>query len=430
MSDNLYTTGLLGKLKFPKGITISLLGVTVFLIGDGIESVWITDFAHSTLGYELSVAALLLTCYGVVVAVGSFLSMALSDAIGPRNVMLIGLISFLVFDVLFITVGIPSGNLPLLLVIYSCRGLGYPFYAMGFFAWLMKKSRPEEQSPITGWFFFFFSLGIQILGSYVSSILLPSVGPIATLWSGLAMSVIGGAACLAFMRGPGVTLSREERNPIGMTIIKSLSIIYRRPKIGLSGLIGAINLVGPLALSSFYITYLITDIKLDQGSAVLVFTIFGIFAVLGNVIWGNIGNAVGWVNSVRFFAGPLCAAALLYFYYIPMLVGPNFWAIAFGGVIMGMGVSAFVPLNAVFVAHSGGEVGSALAVNGLARGAASFIGPALAAALLQIGGYAAVVWVVAGLYLSILVIGIFIKLPGNAKILESAEPGATGAAVD
>jgi predicted MFS family arabinose efflux permease len=418
-SDNVHTTGLLGKVRFPKGVAASLLGVTLFLIGDGLESVWITDFAHTELGYELGVSALLLTFYGVVVAVGSFLSMALADAIGPRRIMMAGLASFAVFDTLFITVGIPSGDFALLVAVYSCRGLGYPFFAMGFFAWLMKKSKPAEHGPVSGWFFFFYSLGLQILGSYAASFLLPRVGEIGALWAGLALAVAGGGIGLGFMRGPGVVLTAAQRRPMGLAVVRSLSIICRVPKIAVCSVIGAINLIGPLALSAFYVTYLTDEIGLGESGAVLVFTIVGIFAVVGNVVWGNIGNALGWTNVVRFGAGPLCAAAVLFFYYAPKLVGPNFAVIALGGVLLGFGVSAFIPLNALFLAHSRGETGSALAASGLARGLASFLGPALTAAILSAGGYTGVVWTVAGLYLSILVLGRFIRLPGNAKIAES-----------
>jgi predicted MFS family arabinose efflux permease len=422
-SDNVYTSGLLGKVRFPKGVAASLLGVTLFLIGDGLESVWITDFAHTELGYELGVSALLLTFYGVVVAIGSFLSMALADAIGPRRIMLVGLVSFAVFDILFITVGIPSGNFALLVAVYSCRGLGYPFFAMGFFAWLMKKSKPAEHGPVSGWFFFAYSLGLQILGSYAASFLLPRVGEIGALWAGLGLAMAGGGIGLGFMRGPGVVLSASERRPMGLAVVRSLSIIYRVPKIAVCSVIGAINLIGPLALSAFYVTYLTDEIGLAESSAVLVFTIVGIFAVIGNVVWGNIGNALGWTNVVRFGAGPLCATAVIFFYYAPKLVGPNFAVIACGGVLLGFGISAFIPLNALFLAHSRGETGSALAASGLARGLASFLGPALTAAILSAGGYTGVVWTVAGLYLSILVLGRFIRLPGNAKITEApAEP--------
>lgn len=36
--------------------------------------------------------------------------------------MFIGLVSFLIFDALFILVGIPSGSLPLLIVVYGPAG--------------------------------------------------------------------------------------------------------------------------------------------------------------------------------------------------------------------------------------------------------------------------------------------------------------------
>lgn len=98
---------ILNKVGFPTGISFGLLAVVVFVIGDGIEAVWITDYLHSGVGFTVAQASMVVTAYGVVVAVAAFLSGALCDAISPRRVMLIGLISFLIFDALFITVAIP-----------------------------------------------------------------------------------------------------------------------------------------------------------------------------------------------------------------------------------------------------------------------------------------------------------------------------------
>ncbi|WP_316645122.1 MFS transporter, partial [Winkia neuii] len=131
------------RIHFPTAMTLGILGVVLFVIGDGIEAVWITDFFHGELGFTVSQSSLVYTSYGIVVAVAAFLSGALCDAISPRKVMLIGLISFLLFDFLFITVAIPSKSLPLLMLIYGLRGFGYPMLAYGFLTWLMIVTAPE-----------------------------------------------------------------------------------------------------------------------------------------------------------------------------------------------------------------------------------------------------------------------------------------------
>ena len=112
---------------FPTDLAAGFLAVVVFVIGDGIEAVWITNYLSSdAVGFSVPQASTIITSYGVVVALAAFLSGALCDALGCRKVMLIGLISFLIFDALFIAVGLPSHNMHLLLLFYGLRGFGYP----------------------------------------------------------------------------------------------------------------------------------------------------------------------------------------------------------------------------------------------------------------------------------------------------------------
>ena len=104
---------------FPTDLAAGFLAVVVFVIGDGIEAVWITNYLSSdAVGFSVPQASTIITSYGVVVALAAFLSGALCDALGCRKVMLIGLISFLIFDALFIAVGLPSHNMHLLLLFY------------------------------------------------------------------------------------------------------------------------------------------------------------------------------------------------------------------------------------------------------------------------------------------------------------------------
>ena len=122
---------------------------------------WIINYLSSdAVGFSVPQASTIITSYGVVVALAAFLSGALCDALGCRKVMLIGLISFLIFDALFIAVGLPSHNMHLLLLFYGLRGFGYPMFAYGFLTWTMMVTPPARQSSVSGWFWFAFSLGM------------------------------------------------------------------------------------------------------------------------------------------------------------------------------------------------------------------------------------------------------------------------------
>jgi predicted MFS family arabinose efflux permease len=410
--------GLLDRVGFPRGMGWGLLAVVLFMIGDGIESTWLSNYLVTNDHYSLGQAGWVITAYGIVVAIGAFLSGALADAIGPRRVMTLGLVSFVVFDLLFILVGLTVGNYWLLIVVYCLRGLGYPLFGYGFLTWMMYRAQPGKESSTAGWFWFAFSLGSQILGSYAASALLPTTGAVATLWAGLGAVVVGGVGGLLLIRGGGSTATGDAPK-VGAAIWQGLSIIWRVPKVGLGGLVKVINLSGILAFSVFYVPYLVGTIKMAEGPAILVFTVLGIFAVIGNLVWGFIGDVLGWRRTTQWFATTLCFIAVLWLFYVPQLVGPNFALVAVGGIIMGAGLSAFVPITALMAGFAPTETGSALSIVNLGSGLAAFVGPAIASIFVGIVGIGGVVWILAGMYAAAFVIMAFLRLPGDAKTTAS-----------
>ena len=107
-------------------------------------------------------------------------------------------------------------------------------------------------------------------------------------------------------------------------------------------------------------------------------TIWGIqFAVtvFGNLFWGWIGDRFGWMRQMRWYGCWFCAAASLAFYYVPRVLGSNVVALAIAAVLLGMGVTAFVPMGAVFPALAPKEQGAAISINNLASGLTTFAGP-------------------------------------------------------
>ncbi|HEY0248246.1 MAG TPA: RbtT/DalT/CsbX family MFS transporter [Gryllotalpicola sp.] len=408
---------LLDRVGFPRGLGWGLLAVIVFLIGDGIETTWISNYLASNDGIALSEAALVVTIYGIVVAVGSFLSGALAESLGPRRVMLIGVITFLVFDLLFITVAIPSHNLALLLVIYPLRGLGYPLFGYGFLTWIMYKADPAKKGSAAGWFWFAFSLGLQVLGSYVSSLFLPRIGEVGTLWIGFAMAAIGGIGGLLLIREKFTPPQGSEKVSVLSSLVSGLSISYRVPAIGVGGIVKIINIGGVTGFSVFYVSYLVQTVHASVPGAVLMFTFVGILAVIGALGWGFLADRLGWRNTVQWFAPTLCFIAVLYLYYVPQFAGANYLLIDLGGIIFGAGLSAFVPITALMSGLAPNETGAALSIVNLGSGLAAFVGPAIVAAFLVPLGVGGVVWVFAGLYAVAFFLMFFMRLPGNARTL-------------
>lgn len=309
---------------FPTDLAAGFLAVVVFVIGDGIEAVWITNYLSSdAVGFSVPQASTIITSYGVVVALAAFLSGALCDALGCRKVMLIGLISFLIFDALFIAVGLPSHSMHLLLLFYGLRGFGYPMFAYGFLTWTMMVTPPARQSSVSGWFWFAFSLGMQLLGSYLSSLLLGAIGHVATLWVGWALAAVGGTTGMAFLRRHPSS-ARTRGKSIGQSLGSAVSVLWRHPKVSIGGIVKIINLSGQYGMQAFYVVYLHKVFGMPEAQAILEFSIFGLVAIVGDVFWGVMGDRIGWRNTLQWAATPITAASLLYIYLIPIVAGPNF----------------------------------------------------------------------------------------------------------
>lgn len=413
MTSSTRLSSFLERIHFPTSSGIGLISVVLFVIGDGIEAVWITDYLHTDIGYTSAQASGVYTCYGIVVAIAAFCSGALCDAIGPKRVMLIGLVSFLVFDALFITVGLPSGHLALLMLFYGLRGFGYPMLAYGFLTWMMLVTPAARQSSASGWFWFAFSLGMQTIGAWLSSLLLPLTGGIATLWVGWALAAVGGGCTLWFLHN--APKSSETK---GLSVLAALrsgtSIVWRRRKVCIGGIIKVINLAGQYGLQAYYLIYISQVHHMDRSVAISEFTIFGLACIIGDVAWGIAGDRIGWHRTLRAFATPLCALSLAYLYLIPFVTGPNVAIVALGMIGMGIGLSAHVPTTPLIMAHAAPETANALAILNLGAGLGAFVGPAIVTLLINsAGSYAAVAFNLAGLYVISWILLSFMRHPSD-----------------
>src|SRR6266545_2016857 len=77
------------------------LGLLLFMIGDGVESGYLSPYLLAR-GISQPEVAAVFTAYGVTAAVAAWFSGALSDLWGPRRVMWTGLGIWAVFEVLFL----------------------------------------------------------------------------------------------------------------------------------------------------------------------------------------------------------------------------------------------------------------------------------------------------------------------------------------
>src|SRR5665213_4077680 len=231
----------LDRIGIPSVLAWGFVGLLLFMIGDGVESGYLSPYLVER-GLSLKAVSWVFTTYGFAVAIAGWLSGALSDVWGPRRVITIGLVLWVGFEVLFLTVGLHSASLPLVLLTYGLRGLGYPLFAFGFLVWITVAAPARYLGAAMGWFWFAFTGGLPTLGSVVAGWCLPRFGPVGTLWVATGFVVVGGAILLIGVRETRgrTSLVPMEEKPVA-ALWSSITLLWRKPRTGIACLVRVIN---------------------------------------------------------------------------------------------------------------------------------------------------------------------------------------------
>lgn len=407
---------LLDRLGMPRPLVWGFVGLLLFMVGDGVESGYIAPFLASNGAGNETHAAVIITAYGLIVTLGSWLAGALSDIWGPRKVMLLGLAIWAVFEVLFLAIAIPSQNPTLLLATYAIRGFGYPLFAYGFLVWILAGSPANRLGSAVGWFYFAFTGGLPTLGSLLASGTEPIIGEYMTLWVSLAVVIAGGILCLVGIRkakggerlaAPGVT-ARE-------SIVSSISIAVRVPRVGLGALIRVVNTAPQFGFLVFLPTVFATDLGFGTaGWLQLIFTM-GFANIFANLFFGVLSDRLGWHRTLRWFGCIGSAVSSLCFYFVPQMAGSQYWVAVACAAFYGVTLAGFTPISVLMSLMAPGQKGNAVALLNLGAGAATFVGPLIVAVFLGLIGPGGVTIIFAALYVAAGVAVRWLQVPEAAE---------------
>ncbi len=401
------------------GMPLALLGGYIAIVfcmtGDGIEQAFLSKYLVS-LGYGASGSALVFTVYGGTAALSSWLSGVLADVFTPRRIMLIGVLWWLVFHVLFLSLGLQQASLPLTLLFYGIRGFAYPLFFYGFFVWVVEKSHPHELAAAIGWTWAMFTIGYGIVGSYLPSFTIVSMGYMGTLWMSMLWVFAGGLMIFFFTRSEP-QLQREVSEHVGprssklSEIGKCVTLIFRNRDIGLAlitRIICNLSLFGfPVIMPLFYTS---PRIGFSVPQWARIWGTFFLVQPVTNVLWGLIGDRIGWMRQMRWFGFVGCGTASLLFYFLPLHFPHNMLVATIAALLFAFTVTSFVPMGAIFPMMEPEHKGAAISVQNLGGGLANFGGPMLAALILPIGGIEGVVVVYGVLYYLAAVLTLFIHV--------------------
>lgn len=400
---------MLDKIGIPKSLGWGFLGILLFMMGDGIEAGWMSPFLVEN-GLTIQQSALIFTVYGISITIASWFSGVCLEIYGPKRSMFMGLLFYVIGTAIFLTFGFQSMNYPVMLIAYFIKGFGYPLFAYSFLTWVIYRSPQNKLSTAIGWFWFAFCTGMMVLGAWYSSFAIKHLGYLNTLWTSIFWVCLGTFFALVLNK------DKFEKKPITskkdqvQELLKGITILKSNPRVAAGGVVRVINTIGTYGFPVFLPLHMAehgigTTVWLQLWGTIFMGNIFF------NIIWGIVGDKIGWKKTVIWFGGVGCAVFSLLLYYTPALTNGNLALTSIVGFIWGACLAAFVPISAIVPSVAGEDKGPAMSILNLAAGLSTFVAPAIAGAFIGPLGAEGVVWIFAILYIISAIITKFIRVP-------------------
>lgn len=389
---------LAARLGIPRSLFWGFAGLLVFMIGDGVELGYLAPYLGAN-AIDESRIAVLFTVYGVTVAIGSWCAGALSNIWGPRRVMWLGAAIWVVFEVVFLSLGVGRMSYPMMIVGYTLRGFGYPLFAYGFLVWIVAATPARKLGMAMGWFWVAYAAGLPTLGSLVASFTVPRIGALATFW--LSLLLVAAGALLALLCVKDATgakrLAPPDEKPLA-SLAGSISIMWKEPKTSLGAVVRTFNTASMFGFFVVLPGFFMDVIGFTLEEWLRLVTVIFVSNIAGNLISSRLANRIGLRNTVIWMGAVGSAISTPLFFYMPQLFPGNFYVAGLFGALYGMTLGGFVPLSALMPLLVPRNRAAALSVLSLGAGASTWVGPAIVAIFSTSLGVAGIVWIFAGLY--------------------------------
>ena len=416
----------LDRIGIPHSLRWGFLGVLVFMTGNGVESNFIAPHMAEALPTAAALVPTIITMYGVAVLVASYLSGALSDLWGPRRVMLLGFVVWMVFEAAFL-VALSGESTAGVMISYFLRGFGFPLFAFAFLVWINAVVPSKRNGRAVGWFYVMFTGGLPTLGSLFAIFAIPAFGSgidgeYRTMWASAGLVTLGFVIAWAGIReqrGRSRLVSPEETT--SRVLLSGLRLTVTQPKILMGFLVRIINTAPQFGMFIILPSIIGGELGWTQSQWLTMTVIVFASNVAFNALFGAIGDMWGWRRTVRWFGIVGSAIGLLTWWYVPHWVEPGsdwgFWLSVAAGVFFGIMLAGFVPMGAIMPALAPAHTGAAMAMYTTAAGGAAFLGAAVVAVVQPWGGNVAVVWAFVALYGAAFIMINYLRVPED-------EPGA------
>ena len=265
--------------------------------------------------------------------------------------------------------------------------------------------------------------GLAVLGAFYSSWSIQAFGHIPTLWSAIIWVVIGAFFAIVVNRDKFVLEEKVKDSNTSKfkELINGITIVKREPKVGIAGIVRVINQSSQYAFPLFLPLYL-ADYGIETTVWLNIWGTIFISNIAFNLIFGYLGDKLGWRNTVTWFGAVGCGVFTLMLFYTPQIFVGNVVLVAIIGMLWGACIAGFVPLSALTPSLVGdGDKGAAMSILNLGAGLCVFVGPALVALFFNLVGPEGLVWILAGLYFVSAVLTRFLKLPNEESDKKAVE---------
>lgn len=400
--------GLAERIGIPRPLIFGFVGLTIFMIGDGVETNILEPFLSSEHGFSVSLAGTLVTVYGVAVAIAAFFAAALSDLWGPRKVMMLGAAVWVVFELAFLCVALTTDLTWLIFLTYGLRGFGYPFFAYGFLVWITATAPAQQLGTGVGWFYVAFSAGLPTLGALTATVSMQFLDLTfyQTLWVSLGLVLIGSLIALLGVkerRGRFPLVSNPEA--VSQTLGQGFRLLRHDRRARFVTYIRTINSIPTYAMAVFFPSFFTDDLGWQLGWFLILTTVIYAVNLPFNPFYGKLGDKFGWARTVFWAGAVACAVTLAMVYFIPLIalrLGASdtvaFAITLLAGALFGVSLAGYVPLSALAVSLDPKHPGAAMATYNLGVGGAVAVGPLLVAVLHPLIGATGLVLVMVALY--------------------------------
>ncbi|MEW6485973.1 MAG: MFS transporter [Pseudomonadota bacterium] len=276
-------------------LNLRILSVVIFTffcyLSVGLPLAVLPGFVHHNLGYSSFIAGIIISLQYFSTLISRPQSGRLADSIGPKKVVMLGLVLCGMSGVMTIIAAIVAGRPMLSLVLLAagriCLGFGESFSSTGATLWGMNLVGPVHTARVISW-------------NGVATYLAMAIGAPLGVLLDQGMGISGFAGLVAFMGGLGFVLA-SKKPAIIVTVAKRVPFrqVFRR--VWIFGLGLSAGTIGFGVIATFITLYFSSR---GWGGAAVTLTLYSLGFTVIRLVSGNAINRFGGlkVSLISFLA--------------------------------------------------------------------------------------------------------------------------------